>query len=139
MVPMMRARRDRGCQVRPRAPSAGVGHDSAMRLPFRGRPAAAADPVPADPPRPADPDAPQVEPVLVYGGAWCIDCHVVTRWLDREQVPYRWIDLGKDAAAQERITALGYRAIPVVMLPDGQTLVEPSTRELAAALGMGRA
>jgi glutaredoxin len=61
----------------------------------------------------------------------------VTRYLDREKVPYRWVDLARDAEAQARITAMGYRAIPVVVLPDGRTLVEPSTRELAAALGHG--
>ena len=76
---------------------------------------------------------------MVYGGAWCIDCHVVTRYLDKQRVPYRWIDLDQDRAAQERITAMGYRAIPVVMLPDGRTLVEPSTRQLADALGVGPA
>jgi glutaredoxin len=74
--------------------------------------------------------------VVVYGGSWCIDCHVVTRYLDREKVPYRWVDLARDHEAQERLTAQGYRAIPVVVLPDGRTLVEPSTRELARALAM---
>ena len=109
-----------------------------MRIPFRGS-RADADPDPATSAAPVDPDAPAVEPVMVYGAPWCIDCHVVTRYLDREKVPYRWIDLGKDQAAQERIAAMGYRAIPVVMLPDGTTLVEPSTKELGAALGIGAA
>jgi glutaredoxin len=107
-----------------------------MRIPFLHRPSPSAAPGTV---APVDPDAPAAEPVLVYGGAWCIDCHVVTRFLDRQQVPYRWIDLARDQAAQERISALGYRAIPVVMLPDGRTLVEPSTRQLADALGISLA
>ena len=74
--------------------------------------------------------------VVVYGGSWCIDCHIVTRYLDREKVPYRWVDLARDHEAQERLTAQGYRAIPVVVLPDGRTLVEPSPRELARALAI---
>ncbi len=71
----------------------------------------------------------------MYGGSWCVDCHVVTRYLDRHKVPYRWVDLARDHEAQERLTAMGYRAIPVVVLPDGRTFVEPSTGELARALG----
>ncbi|MFN8622148.1 MAG: glutaredoxin domain-containing protein [Chloroflexota bacterium] len=103
-----------------------------MRIPFlsRGEPASPSSAEPASP----DPAAEPVDPVLVYGSTWCVDCHVVTRYLDRTGVPYRWIDLAKDAAAQQMISDLGYRAIPVVMLPDGRTLVEPSARELGDAL-----
>jgi len=86
-----------------------------------------------------EPNARSVTPVIVYGGSWCNDCHVVTRFLDREKVPYRWVDLGEDPAAQEWVTAAGFRAIPVVVLPDGRALVEPSVRELAGALGIGPA
>jgi glutaredoxin len=108
-----------------------------MRIPLFGRSSVAPSLASGPDPSIADEGAPRIEPVVVYGGDWCGDCHAVTRFLDREQVPYRWVDLGQDAAAQERLSAAGYRAIPVVVLPDGRTLVEPSTRQLADALGIG--
>ena len=110
-----------------------------MRIPFFGRSPAAPSLISDTDPSTSDPDSPRADPVMVYGGDWCVDCHTVTRFLDKQRVPYRWVDLGTDAAAQERISAAGYRAIPVVVLPDGRTLVEPSTRQLADALGIGPA
>jgi mycoredoxin len=76
--------------------------------------------------------------LTVYGGSWCIDCHVVTRYLDAQGIAFQWVDLGRDRAAQDQLSAAGYRAIPVVTLPDGRILVEPSTRQLAAALAIGQ-
>ena len=76
--------------------------------------------------------------LTVYGGSWCVDCHLVTRYLDAQGVPFQWVDLGSDHVAQDQLSAAGYRAIPVVTLPDGRILVEPSTRQLAAALAAGQ-
>lgn len=115
----------------------GVGvHAVSMRFPsFRRSTTTPTDPATTAATTTDRPTAEGEPRLVVYGGSWCVDCHVVTRYLDRHKVPYRWVDLARDHEAQERLTAMGYRAIPVVVLPDGRTFVEPSTDELARALG----
>jgi mycoredoxin len=80
------------------------------------------------------PDAALHDPaiVVVYGTEWCIDCHVARRALHGAGIGYRYVDLDRDAAARRRVEAAGYRAVPVVALPDGSILVEPSATALLA-------
>ena len=71
--------------------------------------------------------------LTVYGASWCWDCRNTRRYLDAAGVEYRYVDLGADRAAQALLDEAGYRAIPVVVTPDGTVLIEPSERELAVA------
>lgn len=73
--------------------------------------------------------------VTVYGADWCADCRRAKRYLDITATPYAWIDVDADASAQAMVDAAGYRAIPVVVTPTGQVLVEPSNDELANVIG----
>lgn len=75
--------------------------------------------------------------LTVYGADWCGDCRNTRRYLDGEGVAYRYVDLAFDRAAQDLLDAAGLRAIPVVLVPDGTVLVEPSRVELARAVGLG--
>jgi glutaredoxin len=77
---------------------------------------------------------PTPDVLTVYGADWCDDCHATRRYLDAAGVPYRYIDLLTDSEAQRDLDAAGHRAIPVVLVPDGTILVEPSAAELARAL-----
>ena len=72
--------------------------------------------------------------LTVYGAGWCSDCRNAQRYLDSAGVEYRYIDLALDDAAQAMLDDAGYRAIPVVVTPDGTVLVEPSEQELAVAV-----
>jgi mycoredoxin len=86
------------------------------------------------------PTAPKVpSTITVYGTRSCGDCHVATAVLDAEGALYRWIDLDRDPAAAEAVIAIngGYRSVPTILFPDGRVLVEPSRRELSAALSAG--
>ena len=74
--------------------------------------------------------------VTVYGTDWCGDCRRAKRFLDATGTPYRYVDLEVDGAAQQLVDDAGYRAIPVIVTPAGEILVEPSNDELAAALGI---
>jgi glutaredoxin len=74
--------------------------------------------------------------VTVYGADWCGDCRRAKRFLDATGTPYRYVDLELDGAAQQMVDDAGYRAIPVIVTPAGDILVEPSDDELAAALGI---
>ncbi len=73
--------------------------------------------------------------VTVYGADWCADCRRAKRYLDAVRVPYAWIDVDADPSAQALVDAAGYRAIPVVVTPTGQVLIEPSNDELANVVG----
>ena len=82
-------------------------------------------------------DAPEL---LVYGTAWCGDCHRSRRFLDQNHIPYRWIDADADPVAAQRILEInrGRRSVPTIVFPDGSTLTEPSNAELGRKLGIVR-
>ncbi len=49
-------------------------------------------------------------------------------------IEWTWIDRDADPAVRTMLADAGYLAIPVVVLPDGNVLVEPSNEALARAL-----
>jgi mycoredoxin len=75
--------------------------------------------------------------VVVYGADWCADCRQAKAWLRTNNVPFTDVDVARDTEARERAIELaaGRRNIPVVLLPDGSVLVEPTDVELERALG----
>jgi thioredoxin reductase (NADPH) len=84
--------------------------------------------------------------VRVVGHRWAPDSHITRDFLGRYQVPYQWLDVETNPEAQRVLDAAGVgepqaldgSMLPLVVLPDGQTLRHPSVAELAAALGLGR-
>jgi thioredoxin reductase (NADPH) len=76
--------------------------------------------------------------VRVVGHRWSDRSHELTTFLTRNYVPYRWVDVDRDADGQ-RLQALaeaGADDLPLVFVPDSEVLRSPSTLELAAALGL---
>ena len=72
----------------------------------------------------------------MYGADWCPDCTRTKRALDAVGAGYVYRDLvAEPEAAAEAEAISGRKNIPVVVLPDGAVLVEPSDAELLAALG----
>jgi ArsR family transcriptional regulator len=74
--------------------------------------------------------------VTVYGADWCGDCRRTKRFLDTTGTPHVWVDTEAAPETRARLREAGYNAIPVVVLPGGAVLMEPSDDELAAALGV---
>ena len=76
--------------------------------------------------------------ITVYGAHWCPDCRQSKQFLGEHQIPYRWIDIESDKAAEAFVMATnqGKRIIPTIVFADGSFLVEPSNAELAAKLGL---
>jgi mycoredoxin len=74
--------------------------------------------------------------VVVYGADWCGDCIRAKRLLDARGTSYEWIDVEVQAgAAQEAVRLAGGRKnIPVIVMPGGSVLVEPTDPELEKAL-----
>ena len=86
--------------------------------------------------RQANPD--HTSEVRVVGHRWSDRSHDIKMFLARNYVPYRWHDIESDAEAQRlRDLARATQAdLPLVLVPDGQTLRSPSILELAGALGL---
>jgi thioredoxin reductase (NADPH) len=73
----------------------------------------------------------------VVGHRWSARSSEVREFLARNQVPYRWYaaDEPEGQRLLEAASADG-RALPVVITPDGEPLVEPSDAELASRVGL---
>lgn len=78
----------------------------------------------------ADPAA-----ITVYGADWCGDCRRSKRLLAEREIGFKWVDVAAQPEIRAELIANGYPAIPVIVLPDGTILMEPSDEELNAALG----
>ena len=78
---------------------------------------------------------PAATTVTVYGADWCGDCRRTKRWLNSSGLDWTWIDRDADPEVRRMLADAGYLAIPVVVLPSGRVLVEPSDTQLAEAVG----
>ncbi|MEO0946861.1 MAG: FAD-dependent oxidoreductase [Cyanobacteria bacterium J06641_5] len=82
---------------------------------------------------------PEFQGVKIVSDRWSPDSHSLRDFLARNQVPYRWLDIESDREAQQLLTYAATDAapkLPLVLLPDGEQLVQPSTAELAQQVGM---
>ncbi len=73
----------------------------------------------------------------VVGHRWSARSSEVREFLARNQVPYRWYQ-SDEPEGQRLLAAAGAdgRALPVVITPDGEPMVEPSDTELASRVGL---
>ena len=76
--------------------------------------------------------------ILVYSTVWCPDCKRAKKFFGEQRVPYINIDIENDGAAMAFVEQVnqGKRIVPTIIFPDGSMLVEPSTSQLAAKLGI---
>ena len=76
--------------------------------------------------------------IVLYGAHWCPDCRRSKQFLGEHQIPYIWVDIEQDAAAEQFVIEknAGKRIIPTIVFEDGSFLVEPSNADLAAKLGL---
>ncbi|MVU79363.1 NrdH-redoxin [Nocardia sp. ET3-3] len=74
--------------------------------------------------------------IVMYGADWCGDCRRAKVWFRENGVAFTEVDVEQDEAARERAIEIagGRKNIPVVVMPDGAVLIEPTNAELAAAL-----
>ena len=76
--------------------------------------------------------------VRVVGHRWSERSHEVKTFLARNHVPYRWLDLESDDEARtlQELAHASADDLPLVLIPDAETLRAPSTLDLASALGL---
>ena len=84
---------------------------------------------------------PPFEGIRVIGTRWSRHCYEMREFLARNQIPYQWLDIEsaeRDAETARTIAAHreGLNRLPVVLLTDGATLVDPSQGEFADRLGL---
>ena len=81
---------------------------------------------------------PIFEGIRIVGSPWSPQSFATRDFLARNQVPYQWIDIDQDAAALELVKPIAGDPprLPVVLFPDGTSLVMPSSGELAGKVGM---
>ncbi|CAB4900771.1 unannotated protein [freshwater metagenome] len=73
--------------------------------------------------------------VVVYGAEWCGDCRRSKAQLERLGIDFDYRDVAaNDADKDEAIAICGRQSIPVIVLPDGSHLVEPSNPQLESEL-----
>jgi len=81
---------------------------------------------------------PSFDGIRLAGTAYSPASFAVKDFLASNQVPYQWLDMDDDATVRELLSGAsgGVTGLPLVFFPDGDVLVQPSTRELAVKLGM---
>jgi len=84
---------------------------------------------------------PPFEGVRVLGTRWSPHSYAIRDFLTRNQAPYQRIDVEtaeKIAEVRRLVKAVGAEAssLPMVLFPDGSSLADPSTAQLAEKLGL---
>jgi thioredoxin reductase (NADPH) len=74
--------------------------------------------------------------IKVVGHRWSPETHELKAFLARSRVGYRWLDVERDDEAAEYASGADGRNLPLVVLPDGTRLVQPSIRDLAERIGL---
>ncbi|MDP9220134.1 MAG: FAD-dependent oxidoreductase [Actinomycetota bacterium] len=74
----------------------------------------------------------------VIGHRWSERSHEIKTFLARNYVPYRWYDIERDAEGQRlgNLAQATAADLPLVLVPEGETLRSPTTFDLAASLGL---
>src|SRR6266700_1600513 len=84
---------------------------------------------------------PPFEGVRVLGTRWSPHSYAIRDFLTRNQSPYQWVDIEtgeQNAEVRRLVGAVGADAasLPMVIFPDGSSLSNPSTAQLAEKLGL---
>ena len=76
--------------------------------------------------------------VRVVGHLWSDGSYDVKMFLTRNHVPYRWLDVEREAEARQLVELAGAtpEELPLVLMPDGTELRTPTTVALAEGLGL---
>ena len=85
---------------------------------------------------------PQFEGIRVLGNRWSPASHNIKDFLARNHVPYQWLDI-ETAAADSEVRSLvellekeETRTLPLVILPNGLRLRQPTLAQLAEQVGL---
>jgi thioredoxin reductase (NADPH) len=82
--------------------------------------------------------APPFEGIRVVGHQLSAESHQVKDFLSRNLVPYQWLDVELDDEARDLLDLSGSDGsrLPLVLLPDGHALTQPTNVEIAEKIGL---
>lgn len=74
--------------------------------------------------------------LVMFTTTWCGYCVRLKRFLDREGIGYREVNIEQDADAADFVMSVnnGNRTVPTLRFPSGAALTNPSPREVVAEL-----
>ena len=80
---------------------------------------------------------PEAKGLRLIGHQWSPRSHAIKDFLASSLVPYRWLDLERDANADTLLAAagLGVGEVPALFFEDGSVLCNPEPRQVAERLG----
>lgn len=81
---------------------------------------------------------PAFDGLRVIGHRWSPKSHQVKDFLARNQIPYQWLDVEQNPEAVQlvELADAAELRLPIVLLPDGSRLIEPTNQELAEKIGL---
>ena len=81
---------------------------------------------------------PPFEGIRVIGNRWSPHSHQIKDFLARNQVPYQWLDIELSEEAQQLVTYANCDrlSLPLVLLPDGSSLLQPTNIQVAEKIGL---
>jgi len=77
-----------------------------------------------------------MDEIVMFTTTWCGYCVRLKRYLDREGIAYREVNIEQDPDAAAFVMSVngGNRTVPTLRFPDGAALTNPSPAEVAAQL-----
>jgi thioredoxin reductase (NADPH) len=80
---------------------------------------------------------PEATGLRLIGHQWATRSHAIKDFLASSLIPYRWLDVERDAEARTLLEAAGVAtdALPVLLFEDGSLLTNPEPRQVAERLG----
>ena len=80
---------------------------------------------------------PEATGLRLVGQQWATRSHAIKDFLASNLIPYRWLDLERDAEARVLLEAAGVPtdALPALFFEDGSVLTDPGPRQVAERLG----
>lgn len=79
---------------------------------------------------------PEEQGIIIYGTKWCPDCYRAKKVFRDREITFEYIDINRNPDARAYVEKVnnGYRSVPTILFPNGDTLVEPSNRDLNVKL-----
>jgi thioredoxin reductase (NADPH) len=80
---------------------------------------------------------PEATGLRLIGHQWATRSHAIKDFLASNLIPYRWLDVERDAGARALLEAAGVPtdALPALLFEDGSVLTNPEPRQVAERLG----
>ena len=80
---------------------------------------------------------PEATGLRLIGHQWATRSHAIKDFLAGNLIPYRWLDVERDAEARTLLEAagVGTDALPALFFEDGSVLTNPEPRQVAERLG----